>query len=398
MARQGGAGRAEQELLRRLPHDPGAVRTVRAPGRVNLIGEHTDYNEGLVLPVAISLEVWIAAVPNPDPVVELTSLAAGETGAFALDEIRPPSSENRGWIDYAAGVAWALAGQGITLRSIKGVIDADLPVGAGLASSAALELASAWAMIDPGRPSPDPVRVALACVRAENEFVGVRCGIMDQMSSALGRAGRALLIDCRSLEHREVPLPDDVAIVVCDTGSPRRLSGSEYNRRRDECERGVRLLRRHAPEVRSLRDVDEEMLGRWREDLPPTVLARCLHVVRENARVSAFADALQREDVDSLGRMLAGSHASLRDLYEVGSPELDALVEIAAEVDGVIGARMTGAGFGGCTVNLATRESSPRLRAAVEREYPSRTGLTPSVYEVEAVDGAGVDLARYGSA
>ncbi len=361
-----------------------SVRVVRAPGRVNLIGEHTDYNLGFVLPAAISLETWIASVPSDDGRVELTSMQADDTHAFELSDAGPARGE---WIDYVAGVAWSLAQEGVALRGLRGVVDSHIPMGSGLSSSAALEVAGAWSLAREMPPLP-PMRLARAAQRAENAYVGVQCGLMDQFASTHGVAGQALLFDCRSLEHRAVPLPAGHSLVAIDTRTPHRLGASEYNARRQQCERGVAAIAERHREVHSLRDVSRAMLEEAAGLLDEETLRRCRHVVTENERVLAATRALEDGDLATVGRLFAESHASLRDQYEVSSAELDALVDIATGVAGVVGARMTGAGFGGCTVNLVRDEAVNALRAAVEAEYPARTGLEAGFYVVQAVDGA----------
>ena len=375
-----------------LAPDSGAhgsnIRIVRAPGRVNLIGEHTDYNEGFVLPAAIGLETWIAYVPTEDGRVTVTLDRGGETAGFGLRDIGP----RRGaWIDYVAGTAWAQAEADLGTVGWRGVVAATLPQEAGLSSSASLELAAAWALSGPEAPATDPLTLARICQRAENEYVGVRCGLMDQFAVACGEPDRALLLDCRSLEYHAVPLPRrDLTLVAINTGSPRRLGTSAYNARRDECERAVRAMTQVRPEVQALRDVGVEDLA-WAEGVLDDVsFRRCRHVVTENARVLATAGAFASGDFEALGRLFAESHASLRDDYEVSSAELDLLVEIATRTPGVVATRMTGGGFGGCTVNLVRPEAVDSLRDAVLREYPGHTGLTPVVYALAAVAGAGV--------
>jgi galactokinase len=368
--------------------DPTAVRIVRAPGRVNLIGEHTDYNEGFVLPAAISLETRICFVPVDDRRVQLTRVDTGERDGFDLDDIPRPKGS---WIDYVAGTAWALTDRNIPLRGLRGLISSTIPIGSGLSSSAALELASAWALSAESPPPVGGIELARACQRAENEYVGVKSGLMDQFASSLGRAGSALLLDCRSLEYRPVELPDGYSLVACDTNSPRRLETSEYNARRAQCERGVDILARRDPSIRALRDVSLELLESMRDALDDETYRRCEHVVRENERVLAFEAAMKADDLEEVGRLMAEGHASLRDLFEVSSKELDALVEIMSWVDGVVGARMTGGGFGGCTVNIVARDALDRAREAVMTLYPAMTGLEPGFYIVDAVDGAGVD-------
>jgi galactokinase len=367
-----------------------AVRVVRAPGRVNLIGEHTDYNEGFVLPVAIDLEIRIALVPTDDRRVELTLLEGGERDGFDLDAIPPRSG---GWIDYVAATAWSLADDGLRLRGFRGVLGSTLPMSSGLSSSAALEMASAWALLDPPDPTAhgiDRMTLARLAQRGENEYVGVKSGLMDQFASSLGRARAAMLLDCRSLDYRAVGLPlVRHRLVVCDSGSPRRLDASEYNVRRAECEEAARIIASRDPAVRTLRDVDLDKLISARFALDERIFRRAEHIVRENERVLQTVDALEAGDLETVGRLFAQSHASLRDLFEVSSPELDALVEIAGAVPGVVAARMTGAGFGGCTVNIVARDAVDRLREAVDREYPARTGRQPRVFAVEPADGAG---------
>ena len=364
----------------------GAIEVIRAPGRVNLIGEHTDYNDGFVMPAAIGLEIRLAILPTDDRRVEVTLDETGETAGFELDAI---GSARGSWIDYVAGTAWSFGSAGYALRGFRGLLASSLPQGAGLSSSAALEMASALALLGPGADVAVPERARLGR-RAENDFVGVQCGVMDQFSSAGGVADHAILLDCRSLDARLVPLPlPEVRLIVCHSGSPRKLEASAYNQRLAECARAVAAVRAIEPSVQALRDVDEALLERARDRMDEVAYRRASHVVAENARVLAAERALATGDLAEVGRLFAASHASLRDLYEVSSPELDALVEIAGSVPGVVASRLTGAGFGGSTINLVRAESVEALRAAVERDYPARTGLHPMVLEVDAVDGAG---------
>ena len=367
----------------------GPVHMVRAPGRVNLIGEHTDYNEGLVLPAAIDREIWIAFEPWDRQEVQLTSVDFGEPASFSFEGLSPETRGAKSWIDYVAATAWAMRDAGLPIRGFRGVMDSNIPIGSGLSSSAALEMASSWALAVPGAPRPDAGKMAAIAQRGENRYVGVNCGIMDQFASAAGVAGNALLIDCRVNQFKSAPMPAGLSLVVCETGSLRKLEASAYNTRRSECELGVKLIAEREPGVKALRDVDEAMLERNIGRLPEVVAHRCEHVVREDARVMQTVAALAAGDLDELGRLFAASHASLRDLYEVSSPELDAMVEIAIAVPGVVGSRMTGAGFGGCTVNLVKHGAEEGLRDAVLAQYQKRTGLQPRVYIVAAVDGAG---------
>jgi galactokinase len=366
--------------------DPSGVRVVHAPGRVNLIGEHTDYNEGFVLPVAIDLGISIALVPTDDGRAELTLAATGETGVFDVADV---GSKRGSWLDYVAGMAWALAAAGVAPRGFRGLLASDLPQGAGLSSSAAIEVVSAWALASGDTPPVDPMDLVHVVKRSENGYIGLNNGIMDQFASIFGEPDRALLLDCRSLEHRSIALPlDDVTLVACHSGSARKLETSAYNERRAQCEAAVAAIAAIYPEVDSLRDVSPAMLAAVRDRLDDVPARRAEHIVDENARVLACIEAFEAGDLDEVGRLFYASHDSLRDLYEVSSPELDALVEIAGATPGVIGARLTGAGFGGCTINLVRRDAVGRFREAVLRDYPARTGLTPRVFPVEASAGA----------
>jgi galactokinase len=363
----------------------GTVEIVRAPGRVNLIGEHTDYNDGLVLPVAVDLEMRIARRRRPDRRVRLALAATGEIGEVDLDRIGDRTGT---WVDYLAGTAREMTAAGLPIGGFDGVLASTVPVASGLSSSAALEIVSAWALAGPDGPPIDGLGLARIAQRAENEYVGVRCGLMDQFAAACGVAGAAVLLDCRSLDHRVVPLPAGLALVVAHTGMPRTLGTSEYNARRADCERAVAVLAGLEPGVRALRDADRPMLARHAGRLDPVALRRAEHIVDENDRVLATEAALQTGDLDTVGHLFAASHASLRDLFEVSSPELDAMVEIAVGVPGVVASRMTGAGFGGCTITLARAEAVAQLRTRILRDYPARTGRMPRVWVVAAVDGA----------
>ncbi len=362
-------------------------RLARAPGRVNLIGEHTDYNDGFVLPMAIDRALWLAVRPRSDRQVVLHSLNFTETAAFSLDDIRP--SAERSWNDYVRGVAWALEERGYQLRGMEGVIAGDVPIGAGLSSSAAIEVAAAQAFQLVSGFEWDGVTVALACQRAEGEFVGMQCGIMDQFIAALARQDHALMIDCRTLEYELVPLPAGVKIVVSDTMKSRELVGSEYNLRRQQCEEGVRLLSQHVPGIRALRDVSLEQFGQYEGLLPDVVRRRCRHIVNENERVLASVEALKQSHLAGFGRLMDASHISLRDDYEVSCRELDVITEIARALEGCLGSRMTGAGFGGCAVSLVRNEAVEGFKKRLEQEYQRETGLRSKVYVCTASQGAG---------
>jgi galactokinase len=366
-----------------------APRLFRAPGRVNLIGEHTDYNDGFVLPMAIDRETVIAARPHDGRRVRIYSLNVDEHVEFDLDQ---PGERERGiWLDYIEGVARALERRGVRLRGADLAISSDVPVGAGLSSSAALEVSAGLALASVSGIEVDKVELALAGQEAEHTYVGAKVGIMDQFIAALGRAGHALLIDCRTLETTAIPVDTtETLIAICDSRVKHELSASEYNTRRSECEQGVELLRREGlKDIRALRDVSAADLQKYEHALPEKVRQRCRHVVTENARTRAAADALTNGRLQEMGQLMLASHESLRHDYEVSCRELDALVAIAMSIKGAaLGARMTGGGFGGCTVNLVRRDALENFRETITREYISATGQTPNIYVSEAGEGA----------
>ncbi|MDQ1593382.1 MAG: galactokinase [Pyrinomonadaceae bacterium] len=368
----------------------GAPRLFRAPGRVNLIGEHTDYNEGFVLPMAIDRETCVAARPRADRVVRIFSVNLNEHAEFDLDQ---PGERERGlWLDYVEGVAQALERRGVRLGGADLALSSDVPVGAGLSSSAALEVSAGLALASVSGREVDPVELALAGQEAEHTYVGAKVGIMDQFIAALGRAGHALLIDCRTLETQAIPVDTtDTLVAICDTRVKHELSASEYNTRRAECEEGVELLRRAGlTDIRALRDVSEADLEHYGRALPEVVGRRCRHVVSENARTLDASAALREGRLEEMGRLMYSSHESLRDDYEVSCAELDQMVEIATSLAGAtLGARMTGGGFGGCTVNLVRRDALDIFRETITREYTDATGRTPNIYVSEAGEGAG---------
>ncbi len=356
---------------------PPAI-VVAAPGRVNLIGEHTDYNEGYVLPVAVDRYILVAAGPRKDRKVSLRALNLGEEDAFSLDEIERGERE---WSNYGRGVAWEMERAGHRLQGMEAVIWGDLPMKAGLGSSAALEVALAYSFQLLSNLEIEPLQLALLCQGAENGFVGVQCGLMDQMTSALGEKGHALLIDCRSLDRQLIAVPPEVDIVVADTGRRRGLLDSQYNLRRQECREGARLLG-----VPSLRSLSPKELAKRRSDLPPTIYRRVRHVVSENQRTLEAAEALGG-NLEAFGRLMYDSHHSLRHDFEVSCPELDILVEAARKVSGVYGSRLTGAGFGGCTVSLVSREAVPEFQARVAKEYEKATAKKPTIYVCRPAQG-----------
>lgn len=365
-------------------HRFGASPThvVRAPGRVNLIGEHTDYNDGFVMPLAIEQAVWLAARPRADDRVILHSMRAAEPADFRLGGMERGS----GWGEYAKGVAWVLQARGHRLRGMEGVLASDVPQGAGLSSSAALELAVARAFAAGAGLDWEPAVMARIAQRAENEWVGVRCGVMDPMASACGVAGHAVLLDCRTLAVTPTPLPAWTAVLVLDTGTRRGLVESAYNTRRDTCERVAQTLG-----VPALRDATLDDLQAAEGVLTPTQMRRARHVVTENARVRAAAEAMRQGDAARLGALMVASHTSLRDDFEVSSPALDAFVEAALVQTGCYGARMTGAGFGGCVVALVASDRAEAVAEAATLAYRQRTGHTPTAYRVRAVGGASLE-------
>lgn len=365
----------------------------RAPGRVNLIGEHTDYNDGFVLPIAIDREVVVAARPAAAGQTRLISVNYGDTGQFDPQTVAPGVAlAGPDWLRYPAGVAWSLREAGQPVPAIDGVIYGDVPLGAGMSSSAAIEVAMAMLLTRLAeRPLPGP-ELALLCQRAENRYAGVQCGIMDQFISRLGARDQALLIDCRSLDYRLVPLNlPGTSLLVCNTNVQRGLVDSEYNRRRAECSQAVERLQQRWPTITALRDVTRAQLQQAEADLPPSVYQRARHVISENDRTLAAVAALTAGDLERLGYLLNDSHDSLRDDFQVSCRELDTLVELCRADPGTYGARMTGGGFGGCMIALVETSALERIEATIQREYPLRTGLQPTLYRLSVVDGATVE-------
>jgi galactokinase len=358
----------------------------RAPGRVNLIGEHTDYNEGYVLPAAIGFSCCVGIAARDDRKLILYSENYGEAHEADLDELGTRRSGH--WADYPLGVAWALREAGYRLRGANIYIAGDVPLGAGLSSSAAIEVSTGYALLSVANHAIDRTKLALLCQRAENEYVGMRCGIMDQFVSCQGRAGHALMLDCRSLDYRALKLPPRVRLVICNTMVKHKLQAGEYNVRRAECEDAVRKLSAALPTIRSLRDVNLEQLVEHRSLLSDALYRRCRHVISENQRVRDVADLFERGKTEGLRELMAASHESMRDDYEISCRELDAMVEIAGRQQGVYGARMTGGGFGGCTINFVDVEHATEFQRRVSAEYESAIGLRPDIYICEASQGA----------
>jgi galactokinase len=359
----------------------------RAPGRVNLIGEHTDYNDGFVMPAAIEYYTWTAAAPRTDSALSVYSEQFDERVEFSLDELAAPPSKH--WSDYVRGVAAVLQAAGHELRGANLMISSEVPLGAGLSSSAALEVSAALAITSISEIELPPLELARLCQLAEHQYAGTRCGIMDQFISIFGQAAHALMLDCRSLNYSLLPLPKDMRVVICNTQVKHELAGGEYNRRRADCETGVARLRQHNPKITALRDVSPEFLERHKSEMPEVVYKRCRHVVGENQRVLSAAAALKSRDMTGFGKLMYASHASLRDDYEVSCEELDLLVEIASGMQGVYGARMTGGGFGGCTVNLVEIQAVSGFERKVSQLYQEKTGKIPPIYICSAAEGAG---------
>ena len=361
-------------------------RIAVAPGRVNLIGEHTDYNDGWVLPMAIDRRVGVAFARRNDRILRAHSVVFDETRELRLDELEPPGGSE--WISYVAGVAWALMSAGYEVLGGDLVVDGDVPLGSGLSSSAALEMATALALSEISGIPWSPVEMALLGQRVESDWVGVKGGVMDQFTATMGRVGHALLLDCRSLGHSLVPMPDHAVVVVMDTGAPRTLAGSAYNERSASCAAAVEILRKADPAIRALRDVDLDFLESERGRLDETVYRRSLHVVTENLRPLAMADAFARADLEGAGRLMDESHFSLRDLYEVSSVELDLFTEQARQHPACYGARLTGAGFGGCAIALVSAEGAEDFLEETHTRYRSRVELPSAVFACRPESGA----------
>ena len=364
----------------------------RAPGRVNLLGEHVDYNQGVVLPVAIDMAVSLMAAPTPDGRVTMHALDLGREITFNLSEVekrcdvegKPLAS----WALYPAGVAWALQRAGVTLPGMRAVYRSDIPIGAGLSSSAAVEVAFATTWQALSGSGMDKLTLAQLCQQAENQYVGVSSGLMDQFASACGVEGHVLCFDTRSLEWAALELPPGTVIVIADSGLRRSLVKSAYNDRWSACEQAVQLLRKYLPGIQSLRDVSTVELAAYSPYLPPEIARRAEHVVKEIHRVDQAIIALNRGDAQMFGGFMYASHKSLRDLYQVSLPELDSLVEIARGLSGIYGARLTGAGFGGCTVNLVDEKHATIFMEGLRNGYRVKTGRDSLVYLCRASQGA----------
>ena len=370
----------QEAFLKRFGQPPEII--IRAPGRVNLIGEHTDYNDGFVLPMAIDRAVWIALRPRNDRRVLISSLEMKTAGDFTLDDLQKSGRE---WYEYLKGVAWALGEAGYDLKGWEGVMSSDVPVGAGLSSSAAIEMATARAFAQIADFEWDPVPMAQAGRKAENSWIGVSTGIMDQMASAACQAGHALFLDCRSLDYENIPLPKGVSIVVLDTATRHSNVDSGYNERFEQCQTAARHFG-----VKALRDVSPQELLEKGKGLDEVVYRRARHIVTEDQRVLDAIDAMRAGNVIKLGQLLDASHVSMRDDFEITNEALNVMVTIARRQPGCYGARMTGGGFGGCAMALVDARKAENFAATVAHEYHAETGLTPSVYVCHASQGAEV--------
>jgi galactokinase len=377
----------KQDIAQHFEQIFGSRPTVfRAPGRVNLIGEHTDYNEGFVLPAAIGFYTQVAIAPRLDRKLLIRSHEFD--GDFEFDLGNLPPRRVGAWCDYVLGVAVMLRQRGVVSDGANILVQGEVPIGAGLSSSAALEVASAFALLSLNGSRLAMPEVAKLCQQAENTFVGARVGIMDQFVSCMGKAGHAFFLDCRSLEFKFVPIPAEIQLVICNTMVKHDLATGSYNTRRQECEEGCRILARRDPNVRALRDVSIEQLERYADDLAPVLRKRCTHIVHETQRVLDAVQCLAHGDLNRLGELMRDSHRSLRDLYEVSCPELDIMVDAAEGLPGHCGGRMTGGGFGGCTVNLVRAGNAEDFVAQVSERYQRKTGISPKVYICSAADGA----------
>jgi galactokinase len=376
-----------RELARQFEERFGnAPRIFRAPGRVNLIGEHTDYNEGFVMPAAVEFSSLVAISRRTDRKLLIQSNQFPGDLEFNVDHL--PAQRTSTWRDYVLGVALVLRQHGSDLQGANLLVHGNVPIGSGLSSSASIEVASALAFISLDSKHFSLPEIAKFCRQAENEYVGARVGIMDQFVSCMGKAGHALLLDCRSLEFQFAHIPPGIDLVVCNTMVKHDLATGAYNQRRAECEEGVRYFAKADPAIRALRDVSSEMLERIGGELPPTIRKRCTHVIRENQRTLDAARALAEGDLARMGKLMRESHESLRDLYEVSCRELDVMVDAAQGLPGFIGGRMTGGGFGGCTVNLVREENATDFAAQIAQRYREATGITPQIYPCHAANGA----------
>ena len=357
-----------------------------APGRVNLIGEHTDYSGGFVMPAAIDFRTIAAICPRNDGQMRISSKNMAEEVSYPASPL--PTKARKHWSDYPIGVAWSLAQEGVHAGAFSLTLEGNVPLGAGLSSSASIEVATAFALLELTKTSLPLAKIALACQRAENAFVGARSGIMDQFIACAGRQDHALMLDTRSLEYRLLPIPTHVRLIICNSMVKHEHAGGQYNVRREEVEEGTRILHQRIPAIQTLRDATLEQLMQVRGKMPENVFRRCRHIITENGRVQLAASALERADLAAFGDLMADAHASFRDDFEASCLELDTLVEIASTLPGCYGARMTGGGFGGCTVNLVDESQADGFRQEIHERYRAVTGIDADIYLCRASDGA----------
>ncbi len=362
---------------------------VRAPGRVNLIGEHTDYNDGFVMPAAIERSVLMLAAPSNTGRIQVHALNYNQSSTFSIEGVQPTGDSRERWSNYLRAMVWVLQGEGISVPGLNMVVQGDVPLGSGLSSSAAMLVAAGLLLSEAAQSPLSPVQLALLAQKAEREFVGVNVGIMDQYISALGKQAHALLIDTRSLEYEAISLPvSGVSLIIADTSKRRGLVDSEYNTRRSECERAVEILSQHLPQIKALRDVSVEQFLSLQQHLPEPVRSRAKHVITENQRTLDMAEALKLGDMQRCGKLMNESHQSLQIDYAVSCRELDAMTEAARSLQGVYGSRMTGAGFGGCTVSLVADEALENFQRELPRIYQQHTGLEAALLVSKAAPGA----------
>ena len=372
------------EFVQRYGREP---LLVSAPGRINFIGEHTDYNKGFVLPGAVDKRIYAAIAENGTQKVNVFARQFGESVSFDVNEKTPL----QGWINYLLGVTYYVQQIGVSIRGIDVLIDGDIPVGAGMSSSAALCSAYGFALNELFQLDYSRMELAVIGQKTEHNFVGLQCGIMDQFASLHGKAGYAMKLDCRSLEYEYVPFDfPEYKIVLANTMVSHELSGTEYNVRRQQCEEGVTLLQKHYPEITSLRDVSYEQLTRHWQEFNAIVYDRCSYIVNENQRLLAACDALRHGDLPGFGEMMYASHKGLSKRYGVSCKELDFLVEKAKTIKGVAGSRMMGGGFGGCTINIVQANAVETFSQQIKEAYEKQFSISPEIYVMQLQDGAGV--------
>lgn len=367
------------------PSDELLIRCA-APGRVNLIGEHTDYSGGFVMPAAIDFCTVAAIRPRNDGKIMISSENMSEQVSYSADAL--PQAARKHWSDYPIGVAWSLAREGVRVGGFDLSLAGNVPLGSGLSSSASIEVATAFALLQLADVSMPLEEIALACQRAENLFVGARSGIMDQFIACAGQQDHALMLDTRTLEYRLLPIPAHVRLIICNTMVKHEHAGGQYNVRRDEVEEGTRILHSQFPEIKTLRDATEPDLEACRQQMPANVYRRCRHIVTENARAEMAAAALDRGDLATFGGLMAEAHESMRVDFEASCSELDTMVSIAAALPGCYGARMTGGGFGGCTVNLVEESKAEQFQSTIHTAYREATGIDAAIYLCRASAGA----------